>query len=459
MSIHKTSYPSTLPNKQGIDLRCDLSFRSHNSNNYNNGFLRLDSLAITYLLPDTYTIVLETSKTIIQQILDNELFSIGDYQIKEIDNKSTVYLNSYSIYLDSERFGTLYLNSTKNKQHVGFKVDNLFLYNNEPQLIKTHLESLEEAFEIEFNNINYVELAYDTLEQIRDEFGEVFYNSDSIKFNKNPLYSLGSKYYIDALHNFATFCSGSKKNTGKVIAIYNKTEEVKEQSKKKNNKEPQLAIINEQLQNNNDTDVNRIESRISQKYITQYEKKVIEPINLDYIFNPEKQQEIFKYTVGDLLKIKILDSKKWDKNGNDKYNYFEILNFDHFNSPLTFKQSDMDKIANGYTPEHKGTIVKNLTDREVYNQINRLTQNGLKGNFDSYLFDCDDSDLQIIKDAVYENKLNKKDSAYYVKMLNGWVKSYDKPRLNPIASLTIKKFIEHLQNNYIIFHKTEYFFN
>lgn len=409
---NNTSHSNTHTNKCSITIR-------------NPYFIHLDSLVISYRYTPGNVFNLDIENpTIFKKIADNQKLYITDkqknkYLLKKSKNLATHYNYSYDVYFNDTLFGLLNFGHRNNQNDlVSFKVNNEYLYTHLNQLIKSQIILFTDGLDLIFNNINYLEVANDTIKPLADKFGYTYYNSQLIKHCENPLYKFGKDYKINSHNNFGGFSIGSKRNSGKIISIYDKTIEVNSKSKKYK----QLEIINEALQNTEDKNVNRVEIKLTTKGIKSIQKKTIIPIDLDYVFNHSNICNLFKYAVGNLFIVSDLKKGKYDNNRNMKYDKIDLLPLDNLGDLQTFNY----------------TYKQPIEDRkDVYKKINLGVQRGLKANFDSYLYKGESKYLDSIKEGINNNILYKKYNSEYVTLFNKWFTSYSFPTLKSEASFSI----------------------
>lgn len=172
--------------------------------------LNIDKLEITYYL----------TQEVIEILNGIEEIDFIDFKLIRNNEDSNFAINYDIMIPDYEcdafyrKFGNIYYGSNRNfKNQIYVSIANPILYNNED---KHHIYYITESIGLEFMEINYIEIAVDTNQNLISKYSKIMKNEDytPIILNKK-IKDMNTE--ISAIKNIYT---GTRKNPNKYKSVY-----------------------------------------------------------------------------------------------------------------------------------------------------------------------------------------------------------------------------------------------
>jgi hypothetical protein len=204
-------------------------------------------------------------------------------------HKSTQSYNmTYNLSYHGVYIGWLQLDSRNSGygSYIGFKADNRFLYSiGCKEVIRLFLE----VFDLQINNYTALEIFIDSRQNIEKHFVTLYNDKQSYRFCTqakciNYSGSIALNQTITPKNYKPSFYIGAD-DTGKRIAIYNKTREIAAKGKK-----DYITEFHEDHLINGDGDVYRFELRLKNRYL----KNKNYSIELDHLFDTDYMKTIIQ---------------------------------------------------------------------------------------------------------------------------------------------------------------------
>lgn len=226
-------------------------------------------------------------------------------------NGSKSYYNGFDVYCEGKKIGTLLSAEKFNKTYVEFDFDKRILYSNKSDWWYDLFLKLEKNLGLTYNNINKLEIAWDSTINNWDRFGGLYRDSDRFLFSDNSYYQQSKKSATSILHDFNQFLIEGKDNS---ISIYQKNLYAEDYI---------MDFFKSNMMSN--CDIYRVECRLSWNYIRKFINKKNQIINLDTLRDTGMLTELFVESVKTKLTFKDLRTKYHDKNNNEKFVEVSVL--------------------------------------------------------------------------------------------------------------------------------------
>lgn len=211
------------------------------------------------------------------------VYELKGFVLTNKHKRTQSYNLVYEVKYENELLGYLHLdNRSSNYSHyIGFKIFNKILYFPEWHKI---MNQFLDAFDLQINNYTAVDIFIDSRQNMRDEFIK-YKNDDNLIFTSRGTsdinYSGSTNINSDIIiKDFKpTFYIGKNK-TGKVLSIYNKSEEIK-----KSRKFYIDDLHEETLPEDFENDVYRCELRLKNTYLRNkgYDIQLDKLLDTDYL--------------------------------------------------------------------------------------------------------------------------------------------------------------------------------
>ena len=329
--------PKTLSNKVGIDYDTKENKREYtltidriilnlvplrNEFEFNYSFIRQYPQQQDYYLISEVISLKKNSKRIEKNFLHTFSIYVDGVQVGELSTDSRIYNGSELIKL-----------SFLNPIYYTFDWYNLYL-------------TVAEALDLKLYNVSYVEIAYDGYD-LHNRYKDLYLNSTICnQYDYKPTNTIS----ISSLHNHSEFVTGSR-NTGKAIAIYNKSLDIQDNNK------GYIAMYHSLNGLDTSRQIDRVELRLKNDYIKKYN------IRLEDLTTQAGLEAIFKLFTQDSLSFFDLNSKYYDSNRNKKYKQVDLIDYSLFNG------KEFTKVDVKASTESSNRAIKNAYKRLLYNYI------------------------------------------------------------------------------------------
>lgn len=274
-----------------------------------------------------------------QYVQKNYLLTGNSYSLlKGIELRKTIkkldkyYTNSFEVWIENSRIGTLHTDSRlpQTDKVVKFELSNYVFYS-KPSF--THYLSKLQQVGLYVKSISYCEIVLDTqlLKPLLPRLSRYERYSTLDSANPNPKYRpLRAKTVCHKLHNGKEYIFGDTGN-GRAIAVYNKSREIEENSEKE-----YITQFHQAHGLNTSQPVERIEARIGNKWLVANNLAIDE----NDLANPGTLCTLFIKAVGDSFKYTDINNPKAKRNAQGNYNlaYTDLL-------PLSFIQAKPVKLT------------------------------------------------------------------------------------------------------------------
>lgn len=268
--------------------------------------IHLDRLQITFrLLPGSSFRDIRDPDSIPREQVYNNIMLLHD-------NSPGVgaFYHSFKVYHRGYLIGRLHTATKLKKNEVQFHFAKEVFYSFSPNYWYEVYLSIKSDLGIEYNNINYVEIAVDTNKNIMAQFGYLFINTIDNLLGSGSRYKLKYKTMVHVLNNGHSIVIKGSKNE---VSIYDKTNFSEK-------------FILDYFSNNGflDNEVYRIESKLKSEYIRYLRSKKLLDINIETLLDPKQLATIFK--ISTMNKITFLDmiTKEYDENRNPHFQHVNV---------------------------------------------------------------------------------------------------------------------------------------
>ena len=221
------------------------------------------------------------------------------------NNGSKTYHNGYDVYVEGRHIGTLLTADKYKKPYVEFDFNKRILYSNERNWWYDQLLILTRDLGLTYNNINKLEIAWDSTINNWEKYRELYINSDRYLFSDNAFYHQSKKASTSIMHDGYQFLIDGIDNS---ISIYQKNLHAEDYI---------TDFFNTNMTSNRD--VYRVESKLSWNYIRKFINKKHQIIDLNTLKDTGMLTELFIESVKTKLTFQDLRTKYHDKNNNLKY--------------------------------------------------------------------------------------------------------------------------------------------
>jgi hypothetical protein len=342
---------------------------------YNNSILTYDEAAI-YVL-DKLHLTFSLSGNVKQEIADayfnRKEINIDDcFILKPNYSHGNNYHYSFAVECEEVHFGYVHLCNTKTTLLCKIEIDNRLLYERSVMYLLARLFCITKHLNLKFHNINMIDIARDSPQQVYDSLGRIYYQSTKCNSvvhklsGKVPEYGPVTKIKI---HDYpdedgvnGAFLLGSKKSQSQ-IRIYSKTSEIADNGFKKD----YISEIHKQ-HFGREVVIERVEASISSNFFH----------GCGDLLNilPQKQlPHLFFKALGEKLTFKILTTRFWDKNNNDKHEQIRLIQVPAENqimqcycpiTPTTIRFSHNNNLN-----KYKFKLTEYLDDEICFNELKR----------------------------------------------------------------------------------------
>ena len=200
------------------------------------GIFVIDHLSL--LLTTTYSHPFFKNRYVFQDVDFQNRFILNDHiTLVEKSRKDKYYGLEYLIEIDGEQFGHIWFHHFARNHQVKLKVTNSCLYLLSADNIIQRLLCVTNCFDLKYQNIGQVDIAYDTAENLLKNVCELYYQSDVCSsyvhssHDSKPKYTLKHKrreadVYVDRQDvRYGTYYEGSNRSHT-CAKIYCKTYEL-----------------------------------------------------------------------------------------------------------------------------------------------------------------------------------------------------------------------------------------
>ena len=263
----------------------------------------------------------------------------------------SAYYHSFKVFHKGYFVGRLHTATKLKKNEVQFDFTKEVFYSFSPDYWHDVYLSIKSDLGLEFNNINYLEIAVDTNKNIMAQFGYFFINTVDNLLGSGSRYKLKYKTMVHVLNNGHSIVIKGSKNE---VSIYDKTNF------------SEKFILNYFSNNGfSDNEVYRIESKLKSEYIRYLRSKKLMDINVETLLDPKKLATIFQ--ISTMNKITFLDmmKKEYDENRNPYYQQVNVTD----DLPIEF--ANIGKLNNSIRVSHYKTdsVDENILRMSYYKYL------------------------------------------------------------------------------------------
>ncbi|GAB3295330.1 hypothetical protein GCM10027511_09000 [Hymenobacter humi] len=278
--------------------------------------------------------------------------------LRKVQKLEKYYMYSFEVWADNVYVANLSTNCRQYGKAGSIKLEfqNSVFYSRPGWL--HYLRQIEQHLPLSFVSVSYLEIAFDfqAATALLPQLSNMYRHSTFIQHNPNPQFGPMRGQLHCSLLSGKTYVFGAgvkgKDASGKQVVVYNKTTEIIEKSGK--------DYINDYYRANGfdmSLDVERVEVKLSSKYMSKH------LIYLEDLTNFDTMGNIFRVSVGDTFKFRLLGSVTYDANRNKKTATVALIEFQQFSdAPLYLKPVYANDDA---TDNRKRTEAKTVVWRYV----------------------------------------------------------------------------------------------
>jgi hypothetical protein len=215
------------------------------------------------------------------------------------------FYHSFRVYYKGLLVGKLHTAAKVLKHELQFDFSKEIFYSFYPEYWYEVYSALKVELGLIYNNIMYVEISIDTNKDLVTQFAYYFSNCENNKLRVGDRFFMRKSISVSVMSNGSSFVIDGSDNG---IAIYNKSEHAED-------------YIITFFSNNGftNTEVYRIESRLTWNYIRMLRNKKLFDINIETLLDPRKLAMLFRISTFNKITFKDRTVKTGCKNKKPVY--------------------------------------------------------------------------------------------------------------------------------------------